>query len=59
MDGQGALQTKYGTWGVLTTQPDSDRYWWGWKNFYDEDSPMAVPDEVFALEPTVYLVSFQ
>jgi len=59
MDGQGGLQTKYGTWGVLTTQPDSGRLWWGWKNFYDEDSPMATPAEVLGLTPTAYLVSFQ
>lgn len=59
MDGQGALGAKYGTWGVLTTQPDSARLWWGWKNFYDEDLPMATPAEVLDLAPTVYLVSFQ
>ncbi|MCJ7726869.1 MAG: hypothetical protein MUP76_10855 [Acidimicrobiia bacterium] len=59
MDGQGALADKYATWGVLTTQPDSGRLWWGWKNFYDEDRPMATPQEVFDLMPTVYLVSFQ
>ena len=59
MDGQGALGAKYGTWGALTTQADSGRFWWGWKNFYDEDFPMATPAEVLDLTPTVHLVSFQ
>jgi len=59
MDGQGALGAKYGTWGALTTQADSGRFWWGWKNFYDEDFPMATPPEVLDLAPTIYLVSFQ
>jgi len=59
MDGQGTLADKYGTWGALTTQPDSGRYWWGWKNFYDEDVPMATPPEVLDLAPVVFYVSFQ
>jgi hypothetical protein len=59
MDGQGALATKYGTWAALTTTADAARFWWGWKNFYDEDVPMATPAEVLDLTPVVYLVSFQ
>ncbi|MDE0066093.1 MAG: hypothetical protein OXN44_04370 [Acidimicrobiaceae bacterium] len=59
MDGQGRLSTKYSSWNALTRQPDADRFYWGWKNFYDEDSPTARPDQVLALTPTPLFVSFQ
>ena len=58
-DGQGPIGTKYTTYSALTGRPDADQWWWGWKNFYDEDSPMATPAEVLDLTPTPYLVSFQ
>jgi len=60
MDGQGFVDDKYATWGVLTTQPDAGRYHWGWKNFFDEDSPGPLEAEpILDLEPTVVYVSFQ
>ena len=59
MDGQGGLHVKYNTWNALTGRFDADRFWWGWKNFYDEDRPMATPDEVLALSPEILFVSFQ
>ena len=59
MDGQGPLATKYATWNALTGQPDADRFYWGWKNFYDEDSPLATPAQVLELAPRVDFVSFQ
>ncbi|MDE0701009.1 MAG: hypothetical protein F4Z58_09335 [Acidimicrobiaceae bacterium] len=59
MDGQGPLATKYSSWNALTRQPDADKFYWGWKNFYDEDSPTARPDQVLALTPTPLFVSFQ
>ena len=59
MDGQGSLEAKYSTWNALTLEPDADRFWWGWKNFYDEDSPTATPDQVLALTPVPVFVSFQ
>ena len=59
MDGQGSLRGKYGTWDTLTSKPDADRFHWGWKNFYDEDSPMATPQEVLELTPNPVFVSFQ
>ena len=51
MDGQGPLGTKYNSWNALTNQLDADRFYWGWKNFYDEDSPTARPDQVLKLTP--------
>ncbi len=59
MDGQGQLNLKYNTWNALTVQPDADQFYWGWKNFYDEDSPMATPQQVIELAPNPVFVSFQ
>ena len=59
MDGQGSLSAKYNTWNALTGLADADRFYWGWKNFYDEDSPVATPEQVLARSPQIFYVSFQ
>jgi hypothetical protein len=59
MDGQGPLSTKYDTYAAITAGTLDAGWWWGWKNFYDEDSPMATPDQVLALDPLPVFVSFQ
>jgi hypothetical protein len=59
MDGQGSLTAKYNTWNTLTGRADAHRFHWGWKNFYDEDSPMAAPEQVLELSPQIVFVSFQ
>ena len=59
MDGQGSLGAKYNTWNTLTGEPDADRFYWGWKNFYDEDHPVATPEQVLELSPEIVFVSFQ
>lgn len=59
MDGQGPLGVKYDTWNALTGRHDAERFHWGWKNFYDEDIPMATPAQVLELSPTPVFVSFQ
>ena len=59
MDGQGGLGAKYNTWNVITAGTSDQKWWWGWKNFFDEDSPVARPQQVLDLDPTVYFVSFQ
>ena len=59
MDGHGSPEVKQHTWDVLTAAPDADGFYWGWKNFYDEDSPVAAPDRVLDLAPTPVFVSFQ
>ena len=59
MDGQGYLAAKHTTWNTLTGRADADRFYWGWKNFYDEDHPMATPEEVLGLSPKAVFVSFQ
>ena len=59
MDGQGPLQTKYETWAAITSGTEETGWWWGWKNFYDEDSPTATPEQVLEIEPNVVYVSYQ
>ena len=59
MDGQGALEDKYATWAAVTAGTEGSGWSWGWKNFYDEDAPMATPAEVLALVPAVVYVSYQ
>ena len=59
MDGHGSPRTKQHTWDVLTGAPDADGFYWGWKNFYDEDAPMPEPEYVLDLTPTPVFVSFQ
>jgi hypothetical protein len=59
MDGQGTLQGKYETWAAVTAGTGDAGWFWGWKNFYDEDAPMATPEQVLELEPPVVYVSYQ
>jgi hypothetical protein len=61
MDGQGPLSTKYETWNALLAGTDPNVYLWGWKNFYDEDTPRggATAEQVLDLEPVPVYVSFQ
>ncbi len=59
MDGQGPIADKYATWAAVTAGTEGSGWSWGWKNFYDEDSPMATPAQVLALEPSVVYVSYQ
>ena len=58
MDGQGPLGTKFATWRALLVNGNPD-WEWGWKSFYDEDSPMAKPQQVLDLEPIPVFISFQ
>ncbi len=59
MDGQGSLGSKYTTWNVLTKGTEDQGFRWGWKNFYDEDSPTATPAQVLELTPVPVFVSYQ
>ncbi len=58
VDGQGALGSKYGTWAHLRKGAPKGVYW-GWKNFYDEDVPMATPKQTVAVDPTPDLITYQ
>ena len=59
MDGQGTLEAKYETWAAVTAGTEDAGWFWGWKNFYDEDTPMATAGQVLELEPRVVYVSYQ
>ena len=59
MDGQGPISTKYSTWNALTGEPDARRFYWGWKNFYDEDFPTPTAEQVLAQTPSPLFVSYQ
>jgi hypothetical protein len=58
MDGQGPLGAKYETYDAITAGAE-DRWFWGWKNFYDEDAPTPTPEQVLALDPMPVLVTYQ
>lgn len=56
-DGQGSQPAKAGTWAALRQgAPDVH---WGWKNFYDEDTPMLDPTQTYQVQPTPDLVTYQ
>ena len=64
MDGQGHHQTKFTTYAQLTQGTAGNGWWWGWKNFYDEDSNGSItgplpPERVLPVRPIPYVVSFQ
>ena len=59
MDGQGGSAAKYHTWNTLVRGTEDRAWWWGWKNFFDEDSPTFRPEQVLDLRPVVYFVSYQ
>ncbi|TCK25986.1 hypothetical protein EV378_1813 [Pseudonocardia endophytica] len=59
-DGFGDPGTKMGTWNTLHSAPAPKGLWWGWKNFYDEDTPMFTPAQTYAVRPAPpVFVSFQ
>jgi hypothetical protein len=58
MDGNGSPALKLDTWSKLLAGGPAGLLF-GWKNFYDEDSPMLTPAETIAVEPTPVLVSYQ
>lgn len=58
MDGQGPISTKDETYRVITTGFE-ERVWWGWKNFYDEDSPTPSPEHTLSRMPSPVFISYQ
>lgn len=59
MDGQGPIATKDTTWSVLTKGWEDHHWKWGWKNFFDEDSPTPSPEHTMGKVPTPVFVSYQ
>lgn len=58
VDGQGSQPAKQETWRTLLNH-GPDIQWWGWKNFYDEDTPMLTPEQTAQVEPFPHFVSYQ
>ena len=59
VDGQGSQPDKQATWKALH-QDAPEGVHWGWKNFYDEDTPMLSPEQTMAdVHPTPSLVTYQ
>jgi hypothetical protein len=57
-DGNGTPDLKYGTWKAITAAAPPGVVW-GWKDFYDEDSPMLTPQQTVAVTPSPVFVSYQ
>jgi hypothetical protein len=58
MDGHGTRGMKRDTWNALTETAPPELLF-GWKNFYDEDTPTWTPAETLELTPTPWFVSYQ
>lgn len=59
VDGQGSQPAKQETWRVLHRDAP-EGVAWGWKNFYDEDSPMLTPEQTMSqVKPEPDLVTYQ
>ena len=58
MDGLGTQGTKLETWQAITAGGQAGMLF-GWKNFYDEDSPLRSPAETVALVPSPVYISYQ
>ena len=57
-DGHGTPELKRATWNTLTEDAPSG-VWWGWKNFYDEDTPTWTPRQTTAVRPPPLFISYQ
>ncbi len=59
MDGQGPIATKDETYRFLTEGQEDVHWKWGWKNFFDEDSPTPTPEYTMGKDPVPVFVSYQ
>jgi hypothetical protein len=58
MDGDGSPGEKLATWQALLADAPPGLLF-GWKNFYDEDTPTLSPEQTLAVAPTPWWVSYQ
>ncbi|WP_144764000.1 hypothetical protein [Curtobacterium sp. 9128] len=59
VDGQGSQPDKQATWKALHVDAPAGVHW-GWKNFFDEDTPMLTPEQTMRdVSPTPSLVTYQ
>ncbi len=57
-DGFGSAGQKFNTWNALHVNAPPNVLW-GWKNFYDEDTPTFTPKQTVAVTPSPVVVSYQ
>ncbi|MCU1403848.1 MAG: hypothetical protein JWQ43_151 [Glaciihabitans sp.] len=58
-DGQGSQPDKQATWRALHQDAPANIAW-GWKNFYDEDTPMLTPEQTMGdVSPLPDLITYQ
>lgn len=58
-DGQGPQGAKHATWRMLRDNAPLVTHW-GWKNFYDEDTPMLTPEQTMTqVDPVPDFISYQ
>ncbi|WP_420370391.1 hypothetical protein [Curtobacterium sp. L1-20] len=59
VDGQGSQPDKQATWKALHVDAPAGVHW-GWKNFFDEDTPMLTPRQTMAeVAPAPALITYQ
>ena len=57
-DGFGSRELKLDSWRSLRSD-GAEEFWWGWKNFYDEDTPTMTPAQTLEVEPPPVFISYQ
>jgi hypothetical protein len=59
-EGQGSLALKDETWRAITAGAEDSHWHWGWKNFFERDTPSPnSPTDTMSKEPTPVYVSYQ
>ena len=59
-EGQGGLGVKDETWRVITAGTEDAHWHWGWKNFFERDTPGPnSPEDTMSKEPAPVYVSYQ
>jgi hypothetical protein len=58
MDGQGEQVQKQNTWSAITAGPPANVAF-GWKNFYQKDSPVLDPADTMQIVPQPWYISYQ
>ena len=59
MDGQGPTGTQGRDLGRGRRRAAPKGAPFGWKNFYDEDTPMLTPAQTMSRKPTPSMISYQ
>ena len=60
MDGLGTIPDKNTSWARTTATWEVDQFEYGWKNFFDEDTPGPLgPQDILQLVPSTVYISFQ